>query len=600
MHINTIGEQEIWFRYFFNPQFNTEIKDMESPVPHSTNNHTDNTTHTQDTDTDSSLFPLYNHHLNDSYCESLALDIDDDAEQKMEDLLLRLDINPSTDDDINMSTLDEEGYLITINTPRTETIPNPPANWLDSPESNISSPQHTQTKSPEPAIYKESNEQCTPTMGNTHSEPLQETHETTHAKTTHTDDIQPPIHQTDNPQEYLAHMGSPTKRVHTLLSSDTPRSNEQKSPVKTPTKQHKESKHEPTPQAHNYKARTTVQPTNRKNDKNQVNRNEKANKAHTHQTFAPRQDTDFPRNKYTYEELVSQLRILTTKYKLHYEYAEAMKLRVQHREPPQNLLITKHSPFPLPPHFQSHWDKILTNTSNDLCNLIRKHHEEERDILETKINHLTSCLRITATKDQMKQYMQFKLTVDPTTTTQHGPIDDAIQDIYKPHNFEHSTMVHQQDTDTTCTPTEPRTRRPTNTKCGQTYNPTTSTPRQTTQSNIKALDKDANTHNKRPALLGDPPTKRHKQQIQQTIPHQTRRPGLLGERPTNTATYTYNKTNWLSHRNTNTANNTNHPFPHKRVPLMSIKFTKPPTTTPQSHSKNCKRQRPHNPPKNTI
>ena len=144
---------------------------MESPVPHSTNNHTDNTTHTQDTDTDSSLFPLYNHHLNDSYCESLALDIDDDAEQKMEDLLLRLDINPSTDDDINMSTLDEEGYLITINTPRTETIPNPPANWLDSPESNISSPQHTQTQSPEPAIYKESNEQCTPTMGNTHSEP---------------------------------------------------------------------------------------------------------------------------------------------------------------------------------------------------------------------------------------------------------------------------------------------------------------------------------------------------------------------------------------------------------------------------------------------
>ena len=86
------------------------------------------------------------------------------------------------------------------------------------------------------------------------------------------------------------------------------------------------------------------------------------------------------------------------------------------------------------------------------------------------------------------------------------------------------------------------------------------TPRQTTQSNIKALDKDANTHNKRPALLGDPPTKRHKQQIQQTIPHQTRRPGLLGERPTNTATYTYNKTNWLSHRNTNTANNTNHPL----------------------------------------
>ena len=317
MHIYTIGEQEIWFRYFFNPQFNTEIKDMESPVPHSTNNHTDNTTHTQDTDTDSSLFPLYNHHLNDSYCESLALDIDDDAEQKMEDLLLRLDINPSTDDDINMSTLDEEGYLITINTPRTETIPNPPANWLDSPESNISSPQHTQTQSPEPAIYKESNEQCTPTMGNTHSEPLQETHETTHAKTTHTDDIQPPIHQTDNPQEYLAHMGSPTKRVHTLLSSDTPRSNEQKSPVKTPTKQHKESKHEPTPQAHNYKATTTVQPTNRDNDKNQVNRNEKANKAHTHQTFAPRQDTDFPRNKYTYEELVSQLRILTTKYKLH-------------------------------------------------------------------------------------------------------------------------------------------------------------------------------------------------------------------------------------------------------------------------------------------
>ena len=91
MHIYTIGEQEIWFRYFFNPQFNTEIKDMESPVPHSTNNHTDNTAHTQDTDTDSSLFPLYNHHLNDSYCESLALDIDDDAEQKMEDLLLRLD-----------------------------------------------------------------------------------------------------------------------------------------------------------------------------------------------------------------------------------------------------------------------------------------------------------------------------------------------------------------------------------------------------------------------------------------------------------------------------------------------------------------------------
>ena len=128
--------------------------------------------------------------------------------------------------------------------------------------------------------------------------------------------------------------------------------------------------------------------------------------------------------------------------------------------------------------------------------------------------------------------------------------------------------------------------------CGQTYNPT--------QSNIKALDKDANTHNKRPVLLGDPPTKRHKQQNQQTIPHQTRRPGLLGERPTNTATYTYNKTNWLSHRNTNTANNTNHPFPHKRVPLMSIKFTKPPTTTPQSHSKNYKRQRPHNPPKNTI
>ena len=91
-------------------------------------------------------------------------------------------------------------------------------------------------------------------MGNTHSEPLQETHETTHAKTTHTDDIQPPIHQTDNSQEYLAHMGSPTKRVHTLLSSDTPRSNEQKSPVKTPTKQHKESKHETTPQSHNYKA----------------------------------------------------------------------------------------------------------------------------------------------------------------------------------------------------------------------------------------------------------------------------------------------------------------------------------------------------------
>ena len=265
----------------------------------------------------------------------------------------------------------------------------------------------------------------------------------------------------DNPQEYLAHMGSPTKRVHTLLSSDKVRSNEQKSPVKTPTKQHKESKHEPTPQAHNYKATTTVQPTNRDNDKNQGNRNEKANKAHTHQTFAPRQDTDFPRNKYTYEELVSQLRILTTKYKLHYEYAEAMKLRVQHREPPQNLLITKHSPFPLPPHFQSHWDKTLTNTSNDLCNLIRKHHEEERDILETKINHLTSCLRITATKDQMKQYMQLKLTVNPTATTQHGPIDDAIQDIYKPHNFEHSTMVHQQDTDTTCTPTEPRTRRPT-------------------------------------------------------------------------------------------------------------------------------------------
>ena len=52
-------------------------------VPHSTNNHTDNTTHTQDTDTDSSPFSLIiHHHLNDSYCESLALDIDDDAEQK--------------------------------------------------------------------------------------------------------------------------------------------------------------------------------------------------------------------------------------------------------------------------------------------------------------------------------------------------------------------------------------------------------------------------------------------------------------------------------------------------------------------------------------
>ena len=209
---------------------------------------------------------------------------------------------------------------------------------------------------------------------------------------------------------------------------------------------------------------------------------------------------------------------------------------------------------------------------------------------------MTSCLRLTATKDQMKQYMQLKLTVNPTATTQHGPIDDAIQDICKPHNFEHSTMVHQQDTDTTCTPTEPRTRRPTNTKCEQAYNPTTSTPRQTTHSNIKALDKDTNTHNKRPALLGDPPTKRHKQQNQQTIPHQTRRPGLLGERATNTAAYTYNKTNWQSHRNTNTANNTNHPFPHKRVPLTSIKFTKPPTTTPKSHSRNYKRQRPHNPP----
>ena len=135
---------------------------------------------------------------------------------------------------------------------------------------------------------------------------------------------------------------------------------------------------------------------------------------------------------------------------------------------------------------------------------------------------------------------------------------------------------------------------------GQIYIKKNTDNRQTTQSNIKALDKDANTHNKRPALLGDPPTKRHKPQNQQTIPHQTRRPGLLGERPTNTATYTYNKTNWLSHRNTNTANNTNHPFPHKRVPLMSIKFTKPPTTTPQSHSKNYKRKRPHNPPKNTI
>ena len=193
-----------------------------------------------------------------------------------------------------------------------------------------------------------------------------------------------------------------------------------------------------------------------------------------------------------------------------------MKLRVQHRKPPQNLLITKHSPFPLPPHFQSHWDRILTNTSNDLCNLIRKHHEEERDILETKINHLTSCLRITATKDQMKQYMQLKLTVNPTATTQHGPIDDAIQDIYKPHNFEHSTMVHQQDTDTTCTPTEPRTRRPTNTKCGQTYNPTTSTPRQTTQSNIKALDKDAYIHTQQTTGTTGRPTHKKTQTTEST------------------------------------------------------------------------------------
>ena len=272
-------------------------------------------------------------------------------------------------------------------------------------------------------------------------------------------------HNTDNPQEYLAHMGSPTKRVHTLLSSDTPRSNEQKSPVKTPTKQHKESKHEPTPQAHNYKARTTVQPTNRDNDKNQVNRNEKANKAHTHQTFAPRQDTDFPRNKYTYEETS-----LTTTH-THNQIQTTLRIRGSHeikgtaQRTPQNLLITKHSPFPLPPHFQSHWDKILTNTSNDLCNIIRKHHEEERDILETKINHLTSCYESQLPRTKWNNTCNFKLTVDPTTTTQHGPIDDAIQDIYKPHNFEHSTMVHQQDTDTTCTPTEPRTRRPTNTKC---------------------------------------------------------------------------------------------------------------------------------------
>ena len=113
---------------------------MESLVPHSTNNHTDNTIQLQGTDTDSSLFPLYNHQLNDSYCEPLVLDIDDYTEQKMEDLLLRLDINPSTEDDINVSTLDEDGYLITINTPRTETIPNPPANWLNSPESNKSNP----------------------------------------------------------------------------------------------------------------------------------------------------------------------------------------------------------------------------------------------------------------------------------------------------------------------------------------------------------------------------------------------------------------------------------------------------------------------------
>ena len=430
---------------------------MESSKPHSANKQTHNTIHTQGTDTDSSLSPIFND-PNDSYSEPLVLEIDDDEDPTIEDLLL-LDGNPSTGDDTNMSTLDED---YTIQTPRTEEILNPHPSWLDSQDSSNSSPPHKQIHSPEPTIYTESNKQCTPTTHNTHSEPIKEQNPTTLANTAQTGDIQPPVHQADNPHGSLEHMGSPTKQLHTPLSSNTTRCNEQKPPVKTPahTKPHNETKHEPTIQGHNHNTTTTDQPTDQDSNNHQVNKGTEANKAHAHRNPAPRHNKDFPSKTYTYEELVSRLRILTNKYKLHYEYAEAMKLRVQHREPPQNLFITKHSPFPLPPHFQSHWNKILRNTSNDLCNLIRKHHEEERDILEEKINHLTSCLRLTATKDQMKQYMQLKLTVNPTATTQHGPIDDAIQDIYKQHNFEHSTMLHQQDTDTTCTPTKPHTRHP--------------------------------------------------------------------------------------------------------------------------------------------
>ena len=230
--------------------------------------------------------------------------------------------------------------------------------------------------------------------------------------------------------------------------------------------------------------------------------------------------------------------------------------------------------------------------------LYGKHHEEEtRHTGKQKIHHLTSYLRITATKDQMKQYMQLKLTVNPIATNSAR----TNRRRYTGHIQNHTTLsIRQWYTNKTLTqrahPQKPRIPDVLQTQSADKHTIPTNKYTQAKPHNqtFKAL-------NKRPALLGGPTHKRHKTtESNKTIPHQTRRPGLLGERPTNTANVHIRTKLAVTSKTPTQPTTQNHPFPHKRVPLMSIKFTKPPTTTPQSHSKNYKRQRPHNPTKNTI
>ena len=111
-----------------------------------------------------------------------------------------------------------------------------------------------------------------------------------------------------------------------------------------------------------------------------------------------------------------------------------------------------------PGHFQSHYDRILSSTLNDLYNSLRKHYEQEQDLQEDKVYHLTATLQLIATKNHLQQHKKLTLTGNTATTSRNEPTE---QNIYEPHN---STMRHQQHTEQTRTQTQLPTQHPTNSK----------------------------------------------------------------------------------------------------------------------------------------